>query len=60
MKAPAVDVLDVAARLAVARRGELQRLPAERALLAQDGQRAERVAAVQRQRVIEDVQDAHG
>ena len=60
MKAPTVDVLDLAARLAVARRRELQRLPAERPLLAQDGQRAEHVAAVQRKRVIEDVQDAHG
>ena len=47
-------------RRVVLGRGELQRLPAERALLAQDRERAERVAAVQRQRVVEDVQDAQG
>ena len=39
--------------------GEVEGLPAQRRLLAQDGRRAEGIAAVQWQRMIEDVQDAH-
>jgi hypothetical protein len=34
-------------------------LPPERALLAQDGEGAEGIAAVERDRVIQDVEDAH-
>ena len=59
VEAPAVH--DLAARGAdiLARRRELQGLPAERTLLAQDGDGPEHVPAVQRKRVIENVQNSH-
>src|SRR6185369_114884 len=44
---------------AVLRAGDLRRLQAERALLAQDRLAAERVAALHRQRMIQNVKDAH-
>ncbi len=40
--------------------GEVEGVPAQPALLAQQGQRAEGVAAVQGDGVVQDVEDAHG
>ena len=45
-------------RRGVLRAGQVEGLPAQLALLAQQGQRAEGVAAVQRDRVIQDVKDS--
>ena len=56
----AVHVFLVRRRAVVLGRREVQRLPAERALLLQDRERPEGVAAVQRNRVVEDVQDLAG
>jgi hypothetical protein len=50
MESPTFGILHVAASDAVPRRCQLKRFPPERALLAQDRDRAERIAAVQRQR----------
>jgi hypothetical protein len=60
MKVPAVDGLFGALRRLPAWGGQMMRLPAERLLLAQDGQRAERVAAVQRNRMVQHVQNSQG
>jgi len=60
VEAQAIDVLDVSRYLALLGRGQVKRLPAQRTLLTQDGRSAEGVAAVQRNGVIEDVEDAHG
>ena len=46
MEARAIDVLNLVARCAMPRRGELERLPTERALLAQDRDSAKRIPAV--------------
>jgi hypothetical protein len=59
MKSPTFDVLYLDASGAVPWRRQLKRLPPERALLSQDRNRAERIAAVQWQRMIEDVEDTH-
>ena len=56
----AVDVLDVVRGRPLLGRSQVERLPAQRTLLTQDGRSAEGVAAVQRNGVIEDVEDAHG
>ena len=40
--------------------GQVEGLPAQPALLAQDGKRPERIATMQRNRVIQDVKDAQG
>ena len=54
----AIDNLFVRSWRGVLRTGEVERLPSERALLAQNCRRAKRVPAVQRDRVVEDVEDA--
>ena len=61
MKLPAVDVLDLGGAPPPCR-GVVSCSVSQpaRPLLAQDGESPKRVAAVQRKRVIEDVQDAHG
>ena len=55
----AVDVLDVSRRLALLGRGQMKGFPAQRPLLTQDSRGAEGVAAVQRDGVVEDVEDSH-
>ena len=55
-----IDVFEVRHRRTVPRCRQLQCFPPQRPLLAQDGHGPERVAAVQRKRVIKDVQNAHG
>jgi len=60
MEVPAVHrLLQRRAAGSVLGAGQVEGLPPERALLAQQRQRAERVPAVQRDRVVEDVEDAH-
>ena len=59
MEAPPFRILDRAARLAASRRGELNGFPPEFALLPEDRSGAKGVAAVLRQRMVEDVEDAH-
>jgi len=55
METPAVDLLLQCRWSKVLGRGEVERFPAQPPLLAQDGRGAEGVAAVQGQRVVEDV-----
>ncbi len=57
-KCQPVDVLFRSSRRGMLRAREMERLPAEAALLEQDRARAEGVPALQRHRVIEHVQDA--
>src|SRR6202030_1732498 len=57
---PAVDRLFETLGALLLRAGEMGRVPSEPPLLSQYRQRAKRVAAVQWERVIEDMQDAHG
>jgi len=59
VKAQAISLFHLDCREALLRRGQVKRLPAQRALLAQDGRGAEGVAAMQREGVVEDVEDAH-
>ncbi len=53
----AIDVFERRCGFALLGRGEVKGLPAQRALLAQERRGAEGVAAVQRNRVVEDVED---
>ena len=55
---PVVDRLLGDRRRTLLRRSEMEGLPAAPTLLAQQGERAKRVAAMQRQRMVEDVEDA--
>src|SRR6266702_3852813 len=57
---PSVHGLVELLAAALLRPGEMGRLPSQPSLLLQYRQRAERVSAVQRQRMVEDVEEAHG
>ena len=60
MEVPTIHCVDDSRARTLLRRCEVVGVPAELALLTQDRQRAERIAAVQGRRVVQDVQDAHG
>ena len=60
VKMQAIDVFFSGLGRALLGRGDVKRLPAQRALLAQQRRRAKGVAAVQRNGVVENVQDAQG
>src|SRR5574340_1275395 len=57
---PAVHLFFVSRHQPLFRAGKMERFPAQRSLLLEDRQCAESVAAVQRNRMIENMQDAHG
>ena len=59
VEVPAVHVVFATRGHPLARRGEMKRLPAERALLAKYRDGPKGVAAMQRQRVIEDMENPH-
>ena len=59
VKRPAVHLVDCTVARRMTRRRELERFPAERALLPQDCSRAKCIAAVQRERMVEEVQHPH-
>ena len=60
VEGPAVDRFLLGFARALLGRGEMQGLPTEAPLLVQEGQGAESIAAVQRNRVVEDVQYPQG
>src|SRR5262249_25971999 len=59
VKAPPFRVLDFGGGMALPRCCQLHGFPSARPLFAQDRDGSERIAAVQRKRVVENVQDAH-
>ena len=58
-KRPAIDLLLRNIRTRMFGRGQVEGFPAERALLLQDGQGPEGVAALQRDRMVQDVENSH-